>query len=276
MKKDVVSKETIKTIAQDISKYILNIDVKDIEFIDKELQRVEKREADIVARCKLENKASLLHIEIQNGNDKIMPNRMLRYYTDIKLLYPNLPIYQYLIYIGKPKLSMRDKIEEDNINYKYNIIDMHQIDCQKFLKMDNPDALVLSILCDFKGRDEIEIITYIIKRLEKLTQKDEHKLGKYMLILETLSTNRDLKEKIKEAEEMLRDIKYEDLPSYEIGYNNAIIREKDSWVSQGLSKGIFETAIKMIDKFNLSIDEVIKELNIKKEELLEYMKNRKN
>ncbi len=63
-----------------------------------------------------------------------------------------------------------------------------------------------------------------------------------MLILETLSTNRDLKEKIKEAEEMLRDIKYEDLPSYEIGYNNAII----------------------------------KELNIKKEELLEYMKNKNN
>ena len=70
MKKDVVSKETIKTIAQDISKYILNIDVKDIEFIDKELQRVEKREADIVARCKIENRASILHIEIQNDNQK--------------------------------------------------------------------------------------------------------------------------------------------------------------------------------------------------------------
>ena len=276
MKKDVVSKETIKTIAQDISKYILNIDVKDIEFIDKELQRVEKREADIVAKCKIDNKKAILHIEIQNGNDKIMPNRMLRYYTDIKLLYPNLPIYQYLIYIGKPKLSMRDKIEEENINYKYNIIDMHKIDCQKFIELDTPETLVLSILCDFKERDELEIITYIIKRLEKLTQKDEHKLGKYMLILETLSTNRDLKEKIKEAEDMLRDIKYEDLPSYEIGlergYNNGI----SQGLSQGISQGIFETAIKMIDKFNLSIDEVIKELNIKREELLEYMKNRKN
>jgi len=107
-------------------------------------------------------------------------------------------------------------------------------------------------------------------------KKDEHKLGKYMLILETLSTNRDLKEKIKEAEEMLRDIKYEDLPSYEIGlergYNNAIIREKDSWVSQG----ILETAIVMIKDFNIAIDDVVAKLNIKKEELLEYMKNRKN
>ena len=49
MKKDITTKETIKTITQDISKYILHLDVTDIKFIDKELQRIEKREADIVA-----------------------------------------------------------------------------------------------------------------------------------------------------------------------------------------------------------------------------------
>ena len=43
MKKDITTKDTIKTITQDISKYILNLDVTDIEFVDKELQRVEKR-----------------------------------------------------------------------------------------------------------------------------------------------------------------------------------------------------------------------------------------
>jgi len=43
MKKDITTKDTIKTITQDISKYILNLDVADIEFVDKELQRVEKR-----------------------------------------------------------------------------------------------------------------------------------------------------------------------------------------------------------------------------------------
>ena len=43
---------------------------------------------------------------------------------------------------------------------------------------------------------------------------------------------------------------------------------------EGFIEGIFETAIKMIERFNLSVDEVIKELNIKKEELLEYMKKR--
>jgi len=38
----------------------------------------------------------------------------------------------------------------------------------------------------------------------------------YMLTLEILSTNRNLKDKLKKVEDMLRDIRYEDLPSYEI------------------------------------------------------------
>jgi hypothetical protein len=103
MKKDITTKETIKTITQDISKYILHLDVSDIRFIDKELQRIEKREADIVALCKIDGIESILHLEIQNSNDRSMPKRMLRYYTDIKHLYENLPLHQYLIYIGKPK-----------------------------------------------------------------------------------------------------------------------------------------------------------------------------
>ncbi len=65
---------------------------------------------------------------------------------------------------------------------------MHTIDCEKFLKMDSPDALVLAILCDFKGRDEKDVVTYIITRLRELTQDDNHRLGKYMLILDELST----------------------------------------------------------------------------------------
>jgi hypothetical protein len=46
-------------------------------------------------------------------------------------------------------------------------------------------------------------------------------------------------------------------------------------MEKGLEKGIFDTAIIMMEKMNHSIDEIVKVLNIKKEELLEYMKNKK-
>jgi len=138
--------------------------------------------------------------------------------------------------------------------------------------MDSPDALVLSILCDFKGRDELDILLYITKRLEELTRDDEHKLGKYMLILETLSTNRDLKDKLKEAEEMLRDIRYEDLPSYEIGMERGMERGIQRGIQRGLSQGVIKTAITMINKFKLSVEDVSEELNISIDELKKHLK----
>jgi hypothetical protein len=264
MKKDITTKDTIKTITEDIAKYILELNVTDIEFVDKELKRIEKREADIVALCKVNGVKAILHLEIQNDNDKTMHHRVLRYYTDIKQRFDTLPIYQFVVYIGKPKLSMKNSIVEDNLNFSYNLIDMHTIDCEKFLIMDTPDALVLAILCDFKDKDEKDIITYIITRLQQLTKNDSYKLGKYMLALEELSTNRELHNKIKEVESMLRDMKLEDLPSYEIGMERGL--------SQGISQGVIKTAITMIEKFKLSVEDVAKELNISLDELKKHLK----
>jgi len=81
---------------------------------------------------------------------------------------------------------MSENIDELNLNFRYNIIDMHSIDCEEFIRLDTPEALVLSILCDFKGRDKLDILIYITRRLEELAKDSEHRFGKYMLILETL------------------------------------------------------------------------------------------
>jgi len=159
---------------------------------------------------------------------------------------------------------MKNEIREQNLNFSYNIVDMHTIDCQKFIDMDNPDALVLAILCDFKERSELDVLSYILKRLEELTKDDSHRHGKYMLILETLSSNRNLQKSLKEAEEMLRDIKLEELPSYQI----AMERGKEKWVSEG----IITTAITMIKEFNLSIEVVAKKLDISLDELKKHLK----
>jgi len=267
MKKDITTKDTIKTITQDIAKYILEIEVTDIEFVEQELKRIEKREADIVAHCKVNGIEAILHLEIQNDNDKTMHRRMLRYYNDISLRFERLPIFQYLVYIGKPKLKMKSTIVEDNLKFRYTIIDMHTIDCEKFLTMDSPDALVLAILCDFKGRDEKDVITYILTRLQELTQGNSQKLGQCMLTLEELSTNRDLQNKLKEVESMLRDMKLEELPSYQI----AIERNKDKWKQEGIVETTLNMAIMMIKEFHLSIDQVASKLNISIDELKKHL-----
>ena len=56
--------------------------------------------------------------------------------------------------------------------------------------------------------------------------------------------------------------------------------EKTPFYQIGLERGVkeatFDNAIAMMEKFNHSIDDMVKAFNIKKEELVEYIKEKKN
>ena len=85
---------------------------------------------------------------------------------------------------------------------------------------DNPDALVLAILCDFGGRQPQEVVSYIVRRLRELLGADEQRFREYMTMLEILSENRGLKAQVVEAERMLTQVDIKQLPSYSIGYED--------------------------------------------------------
>jgi len=112
------------------------------------------------------------------------------------------------------------------------------------IKLNTPDAIVLSILCDFKDKDEKEILAFLMKKIKELVGEDLNSLRKYMLMLEKLSENRNLKDKLKEVEEMLRVIELEKLPSYELG----IERGTERGITQGIQKGTIQKAIEIAKK----------------------------
>jgi hypothetical protein len=155
-----------------------------------------------------------------------MPWRMLRYRAEIGQTNPTLDIQQTLIYIGKAPLTMPTGIQQNGLDYRYNIIDMHLVDCQNLLTQDKPEALVLAILCDFKERPAREVIHFIIQRLQQLTANNESGFREYMRMLEILSTNRNLEKTIEEEEEMLSQVKYSQLPSFNIGLKQGLIEGK--------------------------------------------------
>jgi len=140
-------------------------------------------------------------------------------YTDIRLAGHSGPIRQFLIYIGADPLTMPAGLNEpEPLDYRYGLVDMHQIDCTGLLTQDNPDALVLAILCDFGDHQPREVVTYIVHRLRELLGADERGFRDYMTMLEVLSKNRDLQTQVEEAEHMLTEIDIESLPSFNIGF----------------------------------------------------------
>ena len=245
MNKDIVSKEVVKSVLLELARSLFGLNIQNIVLIDEEFERVESRRADIVAKAD-ENK--ILHIEIQTNYDKLMPIRMLRYYTDIKAKYLNLPVLQYVVYLGKGNL--KTFLSDEGLEYSYNLIDMKKIDCNVFLERNTPEDTVLAILCDFKNKNPENVVEYIIEKLISIT--DSNGFKKYMLILEEFSELRDLQEIVKEKEMFITNkVKFEDLPSYEIG------------LEKGMEKGIL-ALYKIIKDINL----IEKEMGVKKDKIL--------
>ncbi len=238
--KDIVSKDILKRLAVDIARLLLHLKVDRAEIVETEYQRIEDRRADLVAEMEGEEGRFLLHVEIQNGNDPRMAWRMLRYRAEIGHARPEADIRQYLIYIGREPLAMADGIRQQGLDYRYGILDMRRVDCAGLIAQDNPDALVLAILCDFKDRPAREVVHYILARLRALLSENESRFREYVRMLEILSTNRDLEHVLEEEEKMLSQVELTRLPSYRLGIEQGI--------EQGIERGSRQEALQMLER----------------------------
>jgi len=263
MEKDVISKDIIKNIVKDISKYILHLEINELEFLDTESHRIESRRADIVA---LVDKRFILHLELQSSYDSNMIYRMLRYYTDIKQKNKKYPVYQYVVYLGKK--SLKSSLTDVGLNYSYRLIEMKKIDCNYFLAQNTPDAIVLAILCDFKSKDESEIVGIILDKIKTLT--DENGFRRYVIMLEELATSQEVKEGLKEFEMRLSDVKFEDLPSYKIVLKRGI----EQGIEQGKKEALKKAVLSLLE-FTKDLDLIAKKLDVEKEFILEMLKDNK-
>jgi predicted transposase/invertase (TIGR01784 family) len=264
--KDIISKKMLRRLAVDIANLLLdlNVDTEAVELLETEHQRIELRQADMVVRLKEAptGKPFILHLEIQNNNDQKMPLRMLRYYTDIQMSWQKEEVRQYMLYIGSSKLRMDSGIQTPSLNYQYRVLDIHTVDCDLLIQQDNPDALVLAILCDFKQRPAHEVVQYIVARLHHLLEHDSKGFRDYFSMLEILSENRNLQTEIDEAKDMLTQINMEKLPSFQWGMERGIERG----IEQGSQNERIKLARQLLDildnqtiadKTGLSLEEVI-------------------
>jgi len=265
--KDIITKDILKNIAKELSRHILKIEIDDdIELIDKEFTRVEKREADLL--FKSANK--IIHIEIQNNNHQKMHQRMLRYYSDIYFEYDNeYLIKQYMIYIGKNNCSMFSKIKRDKIDYEYDIIDMKNIPCREFLESNDPSAVALAILCDFEGEEKQLVVNRILQKL-KLLSADEIDFRSNLKMVEILSTNRNLNENVKKGEEMLV-VDIEKMPSFNIGLERGMEQGIQKGIQKGIEQSLKFTVIQML-KLNLDRDIISKSTGLTHEEIISFEK----
>lgn len=214
---DKIIKENLKEVIDVLIHRVLKINAKRTIILESNLQITDEREADFILKVEAINEGNfVLHLEFQSNNDNTMSHRMLRYFAYIYQTY-KLPVRQYVIYMGKDKLRMINKIELHNIQYRYELIDMRDISCEMFLESENPAEIILSILCDFKKKKKRLIVREILLKLKERVE-GEVSFSKYIRQLEVISQLRDLQEIVfqeKKEVSLIFDIKKD--PNYKEG-----------------------------------------------------------
>jgi len=162
--KDIALKDIFEEIPHRLSKILSPAPIK--ELLPTALPSTELR-VDFLARLEDE---SILHMEFQSFNDVNMPWRMLRYYTAIAEKYKTHNIKQLVVYVGNEKLRMKSSLKIKNLVFKYEILDIRQIDCRVLLESPDPMDRLLACLC--KVEDEVYLIEKLIKTMEGMNEEE--------------------------------------------------------------------------------------------------------
>ncbi len=174
--KDITLKDIFEEVPHRLSKILSPAPIK--ELLPTSLPSTELR-VDFLARLEDE---SILHMEFQSFNDTNMPWRMLRYYTAIAEKYKTYNIKQLVVYVGNEKLRMKSSLKIKNLVFKYEILDIRQIDCKILLESQDPVDRIMACLC--KVEDEGYLIEKLLETMEGM---EEEQRKDYIMKLLTLT-----------------------------------------------------------------------------------------
>jgi len=114
------------------------------EILNVELARVEERRADLVLSLA---DRTILHIEFQSGNDQDMPYRMGIYCLLLGQKYRRR-VRQVVLYVGQAKMRMEDHVDLGETKAAYTLMDIREMDSQKFMASGRPGDLALAMLAN--------------------------------------------------------------------------------------------------------------------------------
>lgn len=151
-----------------------------VEILTVDFPKVRIRHPDFIVRTK---RGDIEQLEVQSDNDDDMEWRMLEYYPLLRKLFGRPPI-QRVLYIGQKPLKMVGYIDEPNLQFRYEVIDLRQIDAELLLKSKSVEDRILAILCH---ADNAQItIRRILHSLSPLPAKIQGDKIEKLLILSRL------------------------------------------------------------------------------------------
>ncbi len=242
---DKIFKENIEAVISSIMENVLKITAVSVEELPDDIQHTKERKPDVLKKViDTKGETFVLQIEFQVANDDEMVYRMHEYKAMLIRKY-HLPIYQYVIFLGKGQPKMATHLINIGLTFEYNLLAINSIDYKIFLKSNQPEEIVLSVLANFDKETPENALRHIISRLEETTGGDLT-LKRYFKQLRILAQLRKLEQKLK-------NIVMDSIAKY-------IDEKKDVAFLLGLDKGQQTEQIKvitnLIQKLNLPFEQI--------------------
>ncbi|MDR0793036.1 MAG: hypothetical protein LBE82_06985 [Chitinophagaceae bacterium] len=167
---DKILLECIEDALPGIIKKVLNINVAKSEELPDKIQHTNEREPDVLKKI-TDDKGQefILHIEFQSNNEHKMANRMLNYLSMLLMKY-ELPVKQYVVFIGEGKSKMPDRIQSEMLDFRYHLLSISTIDFRIFLRSKNPDEKIFALLGDFGKENPEKVVNKIVNEIIESAQ----------------------------------------------------------------------------------------------------------
>jgi predicted transposase/invertase (TIGR01784 family) len=235
---DKVLRENLEAALPGLIKNLLGIHAVNTEELPDDIQHTKERKPDVLKKVTDKNgETFVLHIEFQVKDEPKMIYRMAEYYIMLLRRY-ELPVRQYVIYIGEGSPTMTDHIRSEQMRYKYQLIALSTVDYHLLLRSDKPEEKMLAILADLGGGDPKGVVEEIVNQVIT-TSKGDFSKHRHIRQLRILAQLRNL------APESLKIMD---------SVANYMSEEKDILYRRGEMKGIEKAKATVVKNLLLNTD----------------------
>lgn len=106
-----------------------------------------------------------------------------------------LSVKQFVIYLGNKPSKMVSVIEQEDLSFRFTIINLCEIPFEEFLDSDKPETIIMAILANFKRESPDKVIEKVLAKLAE-TVESRLLLSKYVVPLLVLSNLRNLQSEV--------------------------------------------------------------------------------
>jgi hypothetical protein len=253
---DKILRENMEVVLPGLIKGILGIHLANAQELPDDVQHTKERKPDVLKKV-TDNQGNIfsLHLEFQVIDENQMAFRMAEYCIMLLRRY-QLPVRQYVIYLGEDIPRMKDHIFSEFLQFKYQLIALSAIDYRLFLSADSPEEKMLAILGSFGDRDPRVVIEIIVKEIIA-SSKDGFSRERYLRQLLILSNLRKLAPVIRSVmESITKWFKKERDVLYLIGQEEGL----EQGIKKGIEQGEEKKTLEFIKALLLSTTHTIPEI----------------